>query len=724
MHQALQSQASDQENTGAQAAPLPSSEQARLAALASHQLLDTPPEVAFDRLTRMAAHRFQVPISLITLLDGHRQWFKSRYGLETRETPRDIAFCAHTILSDEVMVVLDAQADRRFSGNPLVTGEPSIRFYAAAPIVSAEGYALGTICLIDRQPRAAFSAAQREELAELAAIAADEFELRRAIQRAHEDLQALRAVEQQLNETRIQTERMAQEKSQFIANISHELRTPMNGILGMAYLLGDTELNPEQREYIDTINHSAQNLLLLLNDVLDMSKIEAGELVIDTTAFSIGTSFIQTIKLLKPLADKRCTRLLMQVDATLPERVVGDPVRFAQIVTNLVGNAIKFSGNGTVEAQLDYDVQNGSITCHVRDNGIGIPHDKQSAIFEKFVQGNAAITQKYGGTGLGLTITKQLVVMLGGEIGFTSREGEGSHFWFTLPVKLPTGDEAFADIRTSPAVRTDLRAVAQARILVAEDHPVNQLFLVNVLKKFGVRHVDVAENGLEVLEAIRVCAEHHGTRYDAIFMDCMMPEMDGYAATRAIREIEREQSAAEPVPIIAMTANALSGDREACFAVGMDEYLSKPLNPERLRTMLQQWFHLPQQFAPLPKVPETSPSGPPMDMARVTMVAETPTDQAELLMLFMSISQEFVATMKRARRTEEFETWRAAAHSLKGSAANLGMKQLEEYCRRAEKAASASYEERSDMLHLIEAQMERIRDFITQQLAAYAAKEA
>ena len=692
-------------------APLPENEAQRLEALRHYQILDTAPEIVFDRLTRMAARRFDMPIALVSLIDEKRQWFKSHHGLDATETPRDLAFCAHVILQDEVMVVSDTTTDPRFAGNPLVTGNPDIRFYAGAPLTTPSGHNLGTVCIIDRVPHPEFSEAQKKELAELAAIAMDEMELRIAVTQVKRDLEVLKSTQHALDQARAKAEQIVQEKSHFIANISHELRTPMNGILGMAYLLSDTNLDPVQRGYIDTITHSGQNLLLLVNDVLDLSKIEAHELILENSPFDIKTSFTQAIKLLKPLADKKGITLQYDIDPDMPQRILGDPGRIVQIVTNLVGNAVKFTDYGSVTARLRYDAKYSCITCEVKDTGIGIPENKRNAIFEKFVQGDTAITQKYGGTGLGLTITKQLVVMLGGEIGFESQENAGSRFWFTLPAALP-------DINTYPSRKknaffggTGTIPVREARLLVVEDNAVNQLFLVKLLKKFGFTMVDVASNGIKALEQIHLTSHS----YHAILMDCMMPAMDGYEATALIRKHELEIWEGSHVPIIAMTANALAGDREKCFAAGMDEYLSKPLQPDVFREMLGRWFAFPGN-TPSPLVTdEPTTAAPPMNVNRLNMVAATDTEKTALMSLFFRLADEAVATMENSRRGDEFLQWKQAAHSLKGSAANLGMAALSELCQQSENASSLTYEQRSHLLQGIKDELRYVESFATHQ---------
>ncbi|MEI7669565.1 MAG: histidine kinase dimerization/phospho-acceptor domain-containing protein, partial [Pseudomonadota bacterium] len=252
-------------------AQLPANEEARLAELEQYEVLDTNPEVVFDRLTRMAAKFFDVPIALVSLIDLNRQWFKSRYGIDATETPRELAFCAHAILENEVFVVPDATLDYRFADNPLVKEAPDIRFYAGAPLRTKSGFNLGTICVIDTKPHHDITEKQKQDLSDLAAIVIDELELRMAVKKANHDLDELKKTQSELEESRRKAEIVSQEKSQFIATISHELRTPMNGILGMAYLLNDTKTDNTQKEYIETINHSASNLLLLINDVLDLS---------------------------------------------------------------------------------------------------------------------------------------------------------------------------------------------------------------------------------------------------------------------------------------------------------------------------------------------------------------------------------------------------------------------------------------------------------------------
>ncbi len=689
-------------------APLPKNEPERLAELFNYQIIDTLPEVVFDRLTRMAAQHFKTPIALVSLIDEHRQWFKSNYGIDAKETPRDVAFCAHVILQDGVMVVPDTTADPRFAGNPLVTDNPDIRFYAGAPLKTKNGFKLGTVCVIDRVPHADFTEEQKQELADFAAIAVDEMELRIVIKKVKEDLESLKLTQKALEEARAKAELSTYEKSQFIASISHELRTPMNGILGMIYLLSDTHLDKVQTEYIETISHSAQNLLLLINDVLDLSKIEAHELILEKTPFDIKTSFSQTIKLLIPLAKIKGIKLLYSIDPQIPEIILCDPSRFAQIVTNLVGNAIKFTDEGEVQATLRYDVANNSIYCEIKDTGIGIPENKRDAIFEKFVQGDAHITQKYGGTGLGLTITKQIIVMLGGNIQYESKEKIGSRFWFTIPITLPEHDTSYDSNKTLSIVHSKRINAQDARVLIAEDHPINRLFLINLLKKFGFKKIEVAENGIEVMKKIQQNTE----KYDAVFMDCKMPEMDGYETTVMIRKLETESGNNTHVPIIAMTANAMTGDREACFQVGMDEYVSKPIQPLLFKEILSRWFIFFSDTEALSLTSKPTSASVPIDFRRLEMVTETATEKTMLLELFFSLANDTVANMQNSRRNTEFTYWQNAAHSLKGSAANLGMNTLSELCQMAEDSADMNYDKRTELLQQIREEIDHIKAYI------------
>ena len=700
-----------------QKAPPPENEEARLQELRAYQILDTVTENAFDRLTKMAAVRFGVPIALVSLVDQDRQWFKSHYGLDAKETPRDVAFCAHAILQNDVMVVTDASTDPRFHSNPLVRGQPDIRFYAGAPLKTKNGHNMGTLCVIDRVPHPDFSEIQKQELAELASIAIDEMELRLSVHRAQQNIETMEATHRALEEAQKKAEQSTHEKSQFVATISHELRTPMNGILGMAYLLNDTPLDATQREYIDTINHSAQNLLLLINDVLDLSKIEAGELLLEKSPFDIKHSFLQTIKLLTPLAQKKGTTLLHCIHTHIPETVIGDQGRFTQIVTNLVGNAVKFTEGGKVETGLLYNEEDHTIYCEVTDTGIGIPPSKHDSIFERFTQGDPSITQKYGGTGLGLAITKHLVMMLGGEIGFESQEKVGSRFWFKLPIMLPDGivfqdlDKVLSNTATG---RTDAN---RACVLIAEDHPVNQMFLMALLRKFGFALIDIAENGKEATNKIQRNKNENAPRYDAIFMDCKMPEQDGYETTKIIRSLERSEHPPSHTPIIAMTANALAGDRETCFDAGMDAYISKPLQPDRLKDVLKRWFVFAADTdISSPPCAHPANNNPPLDRARLQLVAETTQDEAAILTLFFRSAHQIIDTMENARRDDEFPRWKEAVHGLKGAASNLGMRDMETLCGQAEKAIDLSYPQRSALLQRVKDELERIKNYVSQQL--------
>ncbi|NVK26337.1 MAG: response regulator [Gammaproteobacteria bacterium] len=526
-------------------APLHCLEPQRLKALEEYKILDTKAEDSFDELTQLASEICEAPISLISLVDPDRQWFKSTVGLDAESTPRSIAFCSHAILQDDIFEITNALHDERFHDNPLVTGAPNIRFYAGAPLKTPDDLPIGTLCVISDQPKK-LTEHQKKALFILAKQVVTQLELRKKTQTL---------------------EQTSKYKTDFLSNISHEIRTPLNAIVGFCELLqenSETYLNNDKaREYVQNIDHSGHHLLSIINSVLDLSKIEAGKMELNTSKFKVDKLLQQIVGILSPKANQKHITITVDSDKVSESEVCLDRNKLSQVLINLLGNAVKFTPEHKSIA-IECETINNHLNISISDEGIGIRQDELSEIFDKYKQvGNNSSE----GTGLGLSISKGLVELMSGQIELTSKSNVGTKVSISLPYTLAC--PAQVELNNTNITLSDMN------VLVVEDNPINQKLISEMLNSLDVS-VSILDNGEDALLL------KNFSDYDVVLMDINLPGADGITVTEQLKQ------QGVTCPVIALTADVfVDNEKRSLF----NDYLTKPVSKRQLQAALTPYLN-------------------------------------------------------------------------------------------------------------------------------------
>ncbi|MBF0262599.1 MAG: response regulator [Magnetococcales bacterium] len=475
---------------------------------------------------------------------------------------------------------------------------------------------------------------------------------------------SLQARKRALIQSHQEAEEANKAKGAFLATMSHEIRTPLNGMLGLAELLSEIDMPESGREYVRAIVNSGRSLLTIVDDVLDYSKIEADKLHLESIPLDPRALLNDLVLLFKGFAGKKQIAFEPRIADNLPDWVLGDPTRLRQVLVNLLSNAVKFTQVGSVSlsaAPVNDSQLERALRFEVRDTGVGISREQFARLFQAFEQADRSTTRHFGGTGLGLAISRKLVRLMGGRIEVESEPGVGSCFAVLLPICICDPPETA--VAAVDGARLDPDFVRGARILVAEDDPINRAVLRGMLKRFDLE-VSFAEDGRQVLEILE------NSRFDLLFLDCQMPRLDGFATCQAIRE--RERAGGRHLPIVAMTAYAMQGDRERCLAAGMDDYLAKPVTRRGMQSAIMRWL---SRDAPLDGLAPEVGSGPIPVLDRQTMARLREAMEGEfetLTQKFFQLLPERIAAIRRAVEQDQAEPLIRVAHGLRGGAAQLG----------------------------------------------------